>query len=616
MHISSKGGNSATVTASWDEHDLDGVGTTNDLYDEALYSSFSKTTKLSLRRVDHEKINYELVLDLLKLIDSGLCSGRLNRRQPLEGGGGGGGGEREGAVLVFLPGLGEIMQLHDMLMASSVYSNRNKWMIVAAHSSLSAEEQRRIFKRPPPGVRKVVLATNIAETSITIDDVVFVIDTGRVKQSRYHQSHKIRTLVECWVDKASARQRAGRAGRVCAGHCFHLYTRVLATQVFEEHSSPEMRRVPLEELCLQILAMGHIDVMSFLAKALDAPSPSAVSAALSTLSDVSAIDERGRLTALGQHLAKLPVDPHIGKLLVLGAIFECIDPILTIAACCSYKSPLASSIDRRADMAEARKRLGGPSPESDLLLSVNAYNQWAAACHEGGGRGGETVCRDHCLNAAVLVQLRDLRRQFADLLKNIGFLPRRGEGNRSRNSRPLANGSLFDQESNANGGSTAVVCGVVCAGLYPNIVKVEQWRGNDMVLRGQAAEGRDLILHKSSALYNRNDAVPPGALIVYHQKMATSRSYVMDATLVHANAVVLFGGKLVVDHVNAGVTLDGWLHLHVPARTAVMIKELRNELDALLRNKVQHPQMDLKKEGGGLVKAVLLLLQENAPKNN
>ena len=105
MHISSKGGNSATVTASWDEHDLDGVGTTNDLYDESLYSSFSKTTKLSLRRVDHEKINYELVLDLLKLIDSGLCSGRLNRRQPPEGGGAGEGARERGQCSCFCQGL-------------------------------------------------------------------------------------------------------------------------------------------------------------------------------------------------------------------------------------------------------------------------------------------------------------------------------------------------------------------------------------------------------------------------------------------------------------------------------------------------------------------------------
>ena len=105
----------------------------------------------------------------------------------------------------------------------------------------------------------MVLATNIAETSITIDDVVFVIDTGRVKETRYEQKHKMRALVECWVDKASARQRAGRAGRVRPGQCFHLYTRVRATQAFADHKSPEIRRVPLEELCLQILAMGHAD---------------------------------------------------------------------------------------------------------------------------------------------------------------------------------------------------------------------------------------------------------------------------------------------------------------------------------------------------------------------
>ena len=175
-----------------------------------------------------------------------------------------------------------------------------------------------------------------------------------MRYDRYDQKHKMRALVECWVDKASARQRAGRAGRVCAGQCFHLYTRVRAAQVFEDHKSPEIRRVPLEELCLQILAMGHSDVSRFLGNSLDPPAQSAVVAALSTLTEVQAIDAHGSLTPLGHHLSKLPVDPHIGKMLILGAIFSCIEPILTIAACCSYKTPFASSIDRRADSAEAR----------------------------------------------------------------------------------------------------------------------------------------------------------------------------------------------------------------------------------------------------------------------
>ena len=185
MSISGKRGTAATVVASWDD-----LGeTTSELYDECLYAGYKDTTKRSLRRVDEARINVDLVLDLLSLI-------------------GAGGGEG-GAVLVFLPGLGEISHIFDALMASAEFSDARRWLVVAAHSALSAADQRRIFVRPPAGVRKVVLATNIAETSMTIDDVSIVIDTGRVKETRYVHQHKMRALVECWVDQAAARQRAG-----------------------------------------------------------------------------------------------------------------------------------------------------------------------------------------------------------------------------------------------------------------------------------------------------------------------------------------------------------------------------------------------------------------------
>ena len=255
-------------------------------------------------------------------------------------------------------------------------------------------------------------------------------------------------------------------------------------------------------------------------------------------------------------------------------------------------------------------RLGGSSPESDLLVAISAYGEWAAACgfdgrnESGSTRRGEAVCRKFSLNPAVLVQLRDLRKQFADLLQSIGFLARAGRD---------------AEAANANSKSAAIISAVVCAGLYPNIARVQKSSGNDVVLGGQGGEARDLLLHKSSVIYLRSDPLPAGSLLTFHQKMATTKSFVMDATVVAANAVVLFGGKLVVDHVNGRVTLDGWLSLPVPARTAVLIKELRVQLEALLRAKVERPKMDLGKESRQVVKAVEGLLREGstaAPAND
>ena len=132
--------------------------------------------------------------------------------------------------------------------------------VLPLHSSVPPEEQRRVFERPPHGVRKVVLATNIAETSITIDDAVFVIDSGRAKSAMFDERKQMRRLVDVWISQAEARQRAGRAGRVRAGHAFKLYTRQRYTQSMLPARVPEMLRGPLQELCLQLRLGGRLTI--------------------------------------------------------------------------------------------------------------------------------------------------------------------------------------------------------------------------------------------------------------------------------------------------------------------------------------------------------------------
>lgn len=126
---------------------------------------------------------------------------------------------------VFLPGISEILSLKDCLNCNQTLSPKNgNFIIIPLHSSLSGEEQSLVFKKPKPGVRKIVLSTNIAETSVTIDDCVFVIDTGKMKETRFHSEQNMESLDTCWVSRANVLQRKGRAGRVMNGICFHLYT--------------------------------------------------------------------------------------------------------------------------------------------------------------------------------------------------------------------------------------------------------------------------------------------------------------------------------------------------------------------------------------------------------
>lgn len=263
-----------------------------------LYPNYSKNVITSLANVDESITNYALIADLLEYI----CNL-----------------EEEGAILVFLSGLGEIKAAMEEITKREYFQSDNA-IIYPLHSSLSNAEQTAIFQRPPRGKRKIVLSSNIAETSITIDDVVFVIDTGRVKENRYDDLNKMQTLSECWVSKASARQRKGRAGRVKPGFCWHLYSSHTHDKILDDYQLPEMLRVGLEDLILQILVLDLGSPTSFLAKAVDPPTELSVKNALQLLESLGAAevlwdndDETKEfvvptsLTALGYHLGKKEV---------------------------------------------------------------------------------------------------------------------------------------------------------------------------------------------------------------------------------------------------------------------------------------------------------------------
>ena len=160
----------------------------------------------------------------------------------------------DGAVLVFLPGWHEISQLRDALEADPRFGK--DVLVLPLHSMVPPAEQKRVFRRPPPGVKKIVLATNIAETAVTIDDVVFVVDSGRLKEKSYDAHTGVSTLQAAWISRASAQQRRGRAGRVRPGECYRLYSSARMA-AFADFQLPEMQRSPLEELCLQVRMLAE-----------------------------------------------------------------------------------------------------------------------------------------------------------------------------------------------------------------------------------------------------------------------------------------------------------------------------------------------------------------------
>jgi HrpA-like RNA helicase len=231
------------------------------------------------------------------------------------------------AILIFLPGIKEITTLQEQLVYSLRSQEERDW-VLPIHSTVPPEDQRRVFTRPPPGVRKIVLATNIAETAITIDDVAFVIDTGRMKENRYDPLRRMASLDDCLVSRANARQRRGRAGRVREGVAVHLFTKHRHDYIAVPHQLPEVKRVPLEQLVLRIKALKYEGTAAQVcARLVEPPAPASVNRAVQELTFLEALDENENLTALGVHLSTLPCDCRIGKLILLGAMFGVADEV-------------------------------------------------------------------------------------------------------------------------------------------------------------------------------------------------------------------------------------------------------------------------------------------------
>jgi ATP-dependent RNA helicase DHX29 len=274
------------------------------------------------------------------------------------------------AILVFLPGIGEIRQLNDILTSHQMFSSN--WCIYPLHSTIASEDQEAAFFVPPEGNRKIVLATNIAETGITIPDVTCVIDTGKHREMRFDERRQLSRLLETFISRANAKQRRGRAGRVQEGVCFHLFTKYRHDELMSEQQTPELLRLSLQDLAIRVKICRLGGIEDTLSQALDPPSVKNIRRAIDALVDVRALTTAEELTPLGQQLARLPLDVFLGKLILLGGIFKCLDAAITIAAILSSKSPFSVPFGARsqADTVRLAFRRG----RANIVLSRQVAN--------------------------------------------------------------------------------------------------------------------------------------------------------------------------------------------------------------------------------------------------
>jgi HrpA-like RNA helicase len=341
-------------------------------------------------------------------------------------------------------------------------------------------------------------------------------------------------------------------------------------------SEPELRRVPLEEVCMSILASGFSDnCLQFLSQAPQPPSIDSVRAAVDVLHQMGAVtvtadNEKERLTPLGLHLAKLPVDARIGKMMIFGVLFCCIEPVLTIAASLSSKSPFAEYFhDDGTAKAKQRQFM---DPDSDFISYINVWKAYSKAAEASVSAVGK-FCKKNYLNFVALREISDARRQYLDLLCSIGFLDKSDAAELQQ--------SAFNRHAN----KYELVHAVCAAGLYPNIARLDQSPTINISLWHNTER---IYFHGKSTNAAKKRFQSSDKWLVFHEKFGTThRTFVATTAFVHPFVLCLFGGSVVVKHTERRVVVDGWMDLSMAAQVGVFLREIRKQLDLILEKVFQ-----------------------------
>ncbi|WVQ76583.1 hypothetical protein IAR50_006255 [Cryptococcus sp. DSM 104548] len=321
--------------------------------------------------------------------------------------------EDEGDVLLFLTGEEEIEDACRKIRAEGE-ELANKGMAgpilaVPLYSSLPPHQQQRIFDSAPPAGkdglpgRKVVISTNIAETSLTIDGIVYVVDPGFCKQKVYNPRVRLESLLVTPISKASAMQRAGRAGRTRPGKCFRLYTERDFVKELEEQTHPEILRSNLSNTVLELIKLGIKDLVHF--DYMDAPAPETIMRALELLHYLAALDDEGNLTPLGAIMAEFPLDPQLAKMLIVSPEFGCSNEVLSLTAMLSVPNVFMRPASQRkeADLAKAQFS----HPDGDHLTLLNVYH-----AYKSNEDDAKNWCWQNYLNQRSLAQADNVRTQL------------------------------------------------------------------------------------------------------------------------------------------------------------------------------------------------------------
>ncbi|CAI5441381.1 unnamed protein product [Caenorhabditis angaria] len=398
--------------------------------------------------------------------------------------------EPPGDILVFLTGQEEIDTSCEVLYErmKSLGPDVPELIILPVYGALPSEMQTRIFEPAPPGKRKVVIATNIAETSLTIDGIFYVVDPGFVKQKIYNPKSGMDSLVVTPISQAAAQQRSGRAGRTGPGKCYRLYTERAFRDEMLKTPVPEIQRTNLASTLLQLKAMGINNLIDF--DFMDAPPLDSMITALNTLHTLSALDNDGLLTRLGRRMAEFPLEPSLAKLLIMSVDLGCSDEVLTIVAMLNVQNIFYRPKEKQ-EMAD-QKKAKFHQPEGDHLTLLAVYNSWK---HH---HFSQPWCFENFIQVRSMKRAQDIRKQLLGIM--------------DRHKLNMV----------SCGRDVARVQKAICSGFFRNAAKRDPQEGYRTLVDGQ-----NVYIHPSSAVFQHQPE-----WVVYHELVMTTKEYMREITAI------------------------------------------------------------------------------------
>lgn len=405
-----------------------------------------------------------------------------------------------GDILVFMTGQEDIEVTCELIQKRlDALNDPPKLSILPIYSQMPADLQAKIFDRAPPGVRKCIVATNIAETSLTVDGIKYVVDAGFSKLKVYNPKIGMDTLQITPISQANASQRAGRAGRTGPGKAFHLYTEKSFKEELYLQTIPEIQRTNLSNTVLMLKSLGVKDLLDF--DFMDPPPQDTITTSMFDLWALGALDNLGDLTNLGRKMSAFPMEPSLSKLLITSVEYGCSEEMITIVSMLSVPNVFYRPKERQEEADAQREKFW--VHESDHLTYLQVYSAWRA------NRYSEGWCVKHFLHGKSLRRAKEIREQLVDIM------------------------AMQKMEMVSCGTDWDVVRKCICSGYYHQAAKYKG-SGEYINLRTSVA----VQLHPTSSLY----ASHPPDYIVYHELILTAKVYVSTVTAVDPHWLADLGG--------------------------------------------------------------------------